>query len=694
VHFKGYNLGKDPGPELVLTDLYKEYLGKEESADLFASRVVFLANSGLKPSLDLKDHGIFTQVLLDGLKGKADAAGYEADGRITVKELARYLRKEVSDRAREFGKTEETKKQRAIPLEGRTSNFTLTYNPAVWPTVQKRLAKIAELGKSGTIPQEVANEGRVLLNQMPKLKWQQSLRKAFEELADGKVEADGFLKQRGRILAKTRLSREAAEDYAVAVIKATRLIKAGYVKEMSQGQLVEWAIRGLYRVIDEKIPAEFESRIADAKNLREKDLKTLLTDVREKLGKRDDLDKGKDITNTLNPMLGHLDKHTDYISPEILEQMIISTSGQFFGIGALIRVNTNKDMLQIVTPIMGSPAYRAKLYAGDIVTTIIREVDNNGTPLDKPEVYSTKGMETERAVKLIKGKAGTKVKLVVEREGVDKPLEFEITRGRVDLETVHGYKRKTSDQWDFMIDKKNKLAYIRVSEFSRNTFRDLRKVIKRLDQQGLGGLVLDLRFNPGGLLDSAVKVSDLFIDDGEIVRIRPRKGEETVYVGRHEESYLDFPMVCLINGDSASGSEIVAACLQDWNRAIIMGERSYGKGSVQNIKDFDPTGGKIKLTTATYWRPSGKNIHRANTKGREEDEWGVTPDKGYVIKLSPRDQDALYEFQKAQEIIQRPGFKPKEAKPEFKDRQLGMALKYLRGQPKAAGKPLSGKKAG
>jgi carboxyl-terminal processing protease len=303
-------------------------------------------------------------------------------------------------------------------------------------------------------------------------------------------------------------------------------------------------------------------------------------------------------------------------------------------------------------------------------------------------------METDKAVKLIKGKAGTKVKLIVEREGVDKPLEFEITRGRVEVETVQGYKRKASDHWDFMIDKKNKIFYVRISEFSRHTFRDLRAIMKALDRKGIGGLILDLRFNPGGLLDSAVKVSDLYIDDGEIVRIRPRKGEETVYVGHHEESYLDFPMVCLINDGSASGSEIVAACLQDWNRAIIMGERSYGKGSVQNVKDFAPTGGKIKLTTATYWRPNGKNIHKANTKGREEDEWGVTPDKGYVLKLSPRDQDALFDFQRAQEIIQRPGWKPKEAKPDFKDPQLDMALKYLRGQSKVQGQTVPRKKAG
>jgi C-terminal peptidase prc len=694
VCFKGFDTGKVPSPELNLQGLYREFIGKEDENGMFSSRVLFLANSGLRPSVDLKDHGVFAQVLLDGLKGKADEAGYEADGRITVKELAKYLRKHVPTLAKEHGKTADEKKQKPIALEGLSSNFTLTFNPAVMPKVKKRLARIDELAKNGTLTKEVAAQGKELIRRMPKLKWQQDLRKAFAKLADGDAKPAEFLADRRRILAKTKMDRDAADEFAVTILKATRLIKAGYVKEVNQGQMVEWAVRGLYRWIEEKLPPGLEARVAGAKTLRERELRTLLTDVRQQLGNREDLAKGKDVTFTLNGMLGHLDKHTDYISPEILEQMRQDTTGEFFGIGAHIRMNTAKDMLQIVSPIWGSPAYKAKLYAGDIITTIIRVVDDKGRPLDKPEVKSTKGMTTEEAVKLIKGPAGTKIKLMVEREGVDKPLEFEIRRGRVEIESVHGYKRKKSDQWDYYLDKNNKICYIRLSQFSRNTFRDLRKVMKTLHRQGIGGMVLDLRFNPGGLLDSAVKVSDLFIDEGEIVRIRPRRGQETVYMGRHAESYLDFPMVCLVNDGSASGSEIVAACLQDHERAIIMGERSYGKGSVQNIQDFDATGGKIKLTTATYWRPNGKNINKSSTKGRAQDEWGVTPNKGYVLKLSPKDQDALFDFQRAQEIIKRPNWKSKEPKTEFKDRQLDLAVKYLLGQIKTVGKPKLTKKAG
>src|SRR5262249_43633531 len=162
-----------------------------------------------------------------------------------------------------------------------------------------------------------------------------------------------------------------------------------YVKDVSQGQLVEWAVRGLYRWIEEKIPPDLEPRVAQAKELKDRDLRTLLADVRQRLGRREDLAKEKDVTLTLNAMLGHLDKHTDYISKEALDLLRQTTTGEFYGIGAHIRMNTNKDMLQIVTPILGSPAYKAKLYAGDIITTIIREVDSNGEALEKPEMHST-----------------------------------------------------------------------------------------------------------------------------------------------------------------------------------------------------------------------------------------------------------------------------------------------------------------
>src|SRR5262249_2366819 len=233
------------------------------------------------------------------------------------------------------------------------------------------------------------------------------------------------------------------------------------------------------------------------------------------------------------------------------------------------------------------PAYKAKMFANDIITTIIREVDSNGKPLEKPEITPTKGLKTDEAVKKILGRPGTKIKLLVEREGVEKPLEFNLIRGSVEVESVMGNKRNEDDTWNYVVDPENKICYVRLTQFTNNTYRDLEKVMKRLTKEvGIKGFILDLRNNPGGLLDSAVKISDLFIDDGLIVTIRPRNGPETTYVGKSDGSYTTFPMVCLVNGYSASASEIVAACLQDHNPAIALGHRSYGQGSRTTIPSY------------------------------------------------------------------------------------------------------------
>src|SRR5262249_34926745 len=152
----------------------------------------------------------------------------------------------------------------------------------------------------------------------------------------------------------------------------------------------------------------------------------------------------------------------------------------------------------------------------------------------------TKGLALSDAVTKILGEAGTQVKIVIEREGVEKPMEFNITRGRVELETVLGYKRKSNDDWDFVIDPDNRICYIRLTQFARNSFTDMRRVMKELEKEGVKGFILDLRFNPGGLLPAAVDISDLFIDDGVIVTIRARTGREDTYSGEHEGSMLNF----------------------------------------------------------------------------------------------------------------------------------------------------------
>ncbi len=695
VNFLGFNLpGKEKVPDLNTQKIFRIFLSAEDEVkDPRPSRVLFFAGAPAKASLDLdkEKHGIFAQALLDGLKGQADAEGYEGDGNIFVSELAKYMRKHLGDLARANGATKEQKEQKAGVVDAQTSDFVIGYNPAARKISRLRLEKFDALAKDKNLDKKLAEEGHNLLLRMPKLEAQQNLRKAYQKLVDGKLDLAGFSAERKDIMEGTVLSEPDAGRYATTVLRAADLVRKHYYKEVVKAPLIGHAIDGLYKSVEEKVPSDLQKRLDNVKEMKDVDLLGLLKDARLRLGKREDLAKGQDITHSLDAMLAKLDRHTGYIPPEVVERFRTDTSGKFKGIGVQIRRNEARDELQVVTPIFNSPAHKAGLKADDIITKIISEVDpKTGKTLPKPEIIPTKGMTTEDAVKIIKGKEGTRVKLIVEREGAEKPLEFTLIRKDIDVESVLGYKRTAKDTWNYVIDPDNKICYVRLTQFSEDTFPELEKVMKKLSKEGIKGFILDLRFNPGGLLDSAIKISDLFIDDGLIVTIRHRDGTETSYVGRSDGSYTTFPMVCLINGGSASASEIVSACLQDHGRAIIMGSRSYGKGSVQTIHPFENSS-IVKLTTATFWRPSGRNLNKSSTKGRDEDEWGVTPDKGYELKLSDKERDDLFDHQRSSEIIR--GSPPPSSATgnDFHDRQLEMALEYLRGQIKTASRKDSGR---
>ena len=691
VDFKGFTTNDKKVAEVTLgSNPYKEFLGDDGSEEEAAKpgRAVFLATNGLMRSLDLKDHGIFTTALLKGLEGAADKDGYEPDGWVTVEELTEYLDKEMRDLIRTHAKNKEEREEYFVALGGRGNHYVLTHNPAVADKVKEQLDKFATLVKDGKIPATYEEEGKTVLSRMPRLEAQRNLRKQYQALIGGKIDLDKFVQERDTIIADTKLKRADAMEFAGKVMDAIKVITRGYVKKVNANDLVAWAIKGMYRQVDEKIPEKIEAQLKNIADLKEEELTVLLADARQALGKREDLDKHKDIDFTLKRMLfKHTDPYTTYIDPEEKKKMEQEIGGRFPGVGIQIRKDSATDQLLVVTPIKGSPAYKAGIQAGDLITGVTREVDSLGEPLTPPEVIPTKGLALSKAVAKITGKPGTKVKLTIQREGEDKPLEFNLTRGFVEVESVLGFKRKDNDNWDYMIDPANKIGYIRLTQFARNSYRDLLRVMSDMTDRGVKGFILDLRFNPGGLLDSAVEISDLFINDGVIVSIRERGQPENEIRGRARGSLLDFPMVCLVNGYSASGSEIVSACLQDHKRARILGERSYGKGSVQHILPFD--GGQIKLTTATFWRPSKQNLNKSSTSGKEDEVWGVTPDE--VIKLPAKERVDLDEHLHATEVI-RPKNKPAPVK-EFKDKQLDEALKYLRGQIKMASR-IPQKKAG
>ncbi|MHB1558133.1 MAG: S41 family peptidase [Isosphaeraceae bacterium] len=326
------------------------------------------------------------------------------------------------------------------------------------------------------------------------------------------------------------------------------------------------------------------------------------------------------LESALEGMLQQLDPHSTFINTSEWSQFRRQLEGRFGGIGIQVDVDRETQRLRVVAPMVGTPAYEAGVLAGDQ----IMEIDGQ----------TSEGMSPDRAVEVLTGRPGTPVKLTVLHEGIDEPETVTITRAIIEVPSILGDHRKPDDQWDFFIDKDRKIAYVRISSFVRDTAEDLKKVLDQLKDQGMRGLVLDLRDDPGGLLSAAIEVVDLFLDRGEIVSTKGRNTAPKTYSATKDSPYGDLPLVVMVNQNSASASEIVSAALQDHHRATIVGQRSYGKGSVQNIFELDDGNSVLKLTVASYYRPSGENIHRFKN-ARVTDKWGVSPDPGCEVKLTP-----------------------------------------------------------
>lgn len=343
------------------------------------------------------------------------------------------------------------------------------------------------------------------------------------------------------------------------------------------------------------------------------------------------------IEAAIRGVLGKLDPYSNYISPDELGRFRTSVENRFGGIG--IQIDVADGQLQVVSPLAGTPAYRAGIIAGDRIV----EIDGK----------ATQGITVEEAVGRMKGEAGTQVTLTVVHAHTGKREAFTLTREVIRVESVCGDHRASDGTWDYMLDDEHKIGYLRVTAFSRDTTDEVKTALDSLTARGLQGLVLDLRFNPGGLLTSAIEISDLFVAQGRIVSTAGRNSPERVWDAEKPGTFEGFPMAVLVNGFSASASEIVAACLQDHGRAVVIGERTWGKGSVQNVIELEGGRSALKLTTASYVRPSGKNIHRF-PDSEESDEWGVSPNAGYELKLSMLEMRSLIEDRRQRDIIRAP----------------------------------------
>lgn len=333
-----------------------------------------------------------------------------------------------------------------------------------------------------------------------------------------------------------------------------------------------------------------------------------------------------------------LDPYTVIYWPNQVQDLERSITNQFPGIG--IRLSKEEGLIKIVGVLPNTPAYNSGLEVGDVIEAV--------------DGVETVNMSSNCAVKMITGPEGTKVTLTIRRPVEDETRDITMSRANIMVPSIRGWRRTETGNWLYMIDSYNKIGYVRITNFNSRTARDFEEVLGQLETKGLKGLILDLRSNPGGLLKSAVEIADKFIEEGLIVRTQPRFGMATYAAAHREETHPNYPIVVLINRYTASASEIVAGVLQDpkYNRATLVGERSYGKGSVQSITSYPGGRARLKYTAAYYHLPSGQRIeNREVVKKRNGEDWGISPNPN--VKLRSDELRKLTDVQKANELLVR-----------------------------------------
>ena len=325
----------------------------------------------------------------------------------------------------------------------------------------------------------------------------------------------------------------------------------------------------------------------------------------------DDVDQAEMMDSAINGVLQSLDPYSAYMSPALFKEMQTDTKGQFGGLG--IEIGMEAGVVKVISPIDDTPASQAGIKAGDYIVKI-----------GKDQVQGKSLME---AVKLMRGPVGTSIELTIRRKDVKKALKFKITRKIIEVKSVNSE----------ILGKDKSLGYIRLKSFNENSDKQFLNIVKQFEKNSkIEGYILDLRNNPGGLLTQAINITDFFLDDGEIVSTKSRKNSETrKFFARKGDEIKGKPIIVLINNGSASASEIFAGALKDHKRAIILGENSYGKGSVQSIIPLK-NGGGIRLTISKYYLPSGDSIS----------EVGVTPDivveeTGENFKINSKNDNQL-----------------------------------------------------
>ncbi|HET6881376.1 MAG TPA: S41 family peptidase [Pirellulales bacterium] len=338
-------------------------------------------------------------------------------------------------------------------------------------------------------------------------------------------------------------------------------------------------------------------------------------------------------------MIGQLgDPYSAYEPPQEALEFRQQLDQKFGGVGIEVVVDPATRRLTVSSPMIGTPAFDAGILAGDQIVAIDGE--------------TTEGMDYEEARRRMRGEPGESVTLSILHAGETSPHDVTLVRAVIKIPSVLGDTRDERGKWNFTLAEHPEIGYLRIVSFGEQTVSEVEAALKELEKQKVRGLVIDLRRNFGGILRTAVATCDFFVRDGIIVTTRGRDKTQNLEVfkasgGAH---YTDWPIVVLVDHWTASAAEIVAACLQDHHRATVVGERTWGKGTVQNVIPLEGGKSALKLTVATYWRPNEINIHRS-AAAKEEDDWGVKPDRGFEIRLSQEDQVRAAEERRERDTI-------------------------------------------
>lgn len=442
----------------------------------------------------------------------------------------------------------------------------------------------------------------------------------------------------------------------VTLIDYNEMAREGIERGILIGTVLERTTEELAWTVDKKdlapwtagltaMLAQLDQDTTDGKEMTVEGMEELFLDVLALGDETIKLPREVLIAQFTEASFASLDPFTNLIWPWNVKDFEKSMTQQFSGIG--VEISKATGVLKIVSLLPDTPAYRIGLDADDEIVAVEDE------PTDDMTIYC--------AVSKITGPKGTKVKLTIRRPSTGKTWDVTITRAKIVVDPLRGWTRTPEGEWDYMIDPDNGIGYIRLTAFTENTGPDLDGVLKKLEKKGLNGLILDLRFNGGGYLQAAADVVDMFVSEGVIVKSNPRQGFATYEIAHRSGTHPDYPLVVLINGSSASASEIVAGALQDakHRRATLVGTRSYGKGSVQVVTAYTGDGSQMKYTIAYYHLPSDqrvKNRYQIEKLGRKD--WGIAPD--VEVKMLSNEMTGMLEIQRDNDILFRGGHEENE----------------------------------